>query len=391
MKHYLGYVPILRSQASEFDALKEIQDADRQQMTPLINILPSTLPATSDLVTNLKKMAVKICTSWPCRPLFIDLRQVSAAGLSPESHPVTILWQSIREINVPLCPELGVTPIPVTGLARNDLYEAAVRNMMTHEQTGVCLRVIGEEARRPTFWSDINNFLIRMKCSASDVHLLIDFQLLNGASLPNVVDVFTKLPYLKDWQSLTIAAGSFPKDLTLFKAGDEYQLPRLEWQLWRDQVVANLALARRPGFGDYGICYPFYIPPPAFPSVSASIRYASADYWVIMRGRAISIAGSQQYPEQAAALCDRTEFSGANYSAGDAYIAKKAEEYWANPGTVDGCGNPRTWLRAGFNHHMTLTARTVAALSTTVLDNVTLFPSIPQSDGSIVEQYKVLS
>jgi hypothetical protein len=90
---------------------------------------------------------------------------------------------------------------------------------------------------------------------------------------------------------------------------------------------------------------------------SASIRYAYDTYWLIMRGQALrkKEGGTRhaQYRANAELLCVRKEFVGAHFSAGDEYI-------W-NVGSrkEPGLGTPETWLHAGINHHMTLTARQV--------------------------------
>lgn len=390
MVDHLGYIPILRPQASEFDALRQIKDSDRQLMTPLINVLPSSLKSDVDVATSLKGLAAKVVKSWCGSPILIDLQQIASGCSDTTEHPVVTLWQEIRQLDLPLCPSLKTTYIPVIGITQDSQYETATQFVMEQEKAGLCLRVTGEEVSQPTFWSEINSFLIRMKCLAEDVHLLIDFQLINKDSMPNITELCAKLPFLTQWRTLTVAAGSFPPNLTQFKAVNEYEHPRLEWRMWREQVAADLTLPRRPSFGDYGIYHPFYIPPAEFPSVSASIRYTSFDYWVIMRGRAIKLAGAQQYPAHAASLYERDEFCGADYSAGDAYIANMHDAYWANPGKVERPGNPKTWLQAGFNHHITQTARAVASLSAEIPNNVTVFSEPSKTTKGTSEQYKVL-
>lgn len=52
------------------------------------------------------------------------------------------------------------------------------------------------------------------------------------------------------------------------------------------------------------------------------------------------------------------EYRGAAFSAGDAYIFDKAN----HPTPT---GNARTWLQAGFNHHMTFVVRQIASLFAT--------------------------
>ena len=54
---------------------------------------------------------------------------------------------------------------------------------------------------------------------------------------------------------------------------------------------------------------------------------------------------------------EKSIFKGDNFSFGDSYIAEKAKYI-----NTKNTGNPRSWLEAGINHHLTLTARQVASL-----------------------------
>jgi hypothetical protein len=70
--------------------------------------------------------------------------------------------------------------------------------------------------------------------------------------------------------------------------------------------------------------------------------------------------GPEQWPANAMLLRERTEFSGRDFSYGDRYIEEMAD-HMENGGPPSN-GNPTTWLRAGLNRHLTLTARQIANL-----------------------------
>lgn len=70
------------------------------------------------------------------------------------------------------------------------------------------------------------------------------------------------------------------------------------------------------------------------------------------------------YLASAAVLVKDKRFCGENFSDGDKYIAEKAKhfvEYVKNP-AIKGRGSTETWLKAGINHHLVLTAHQVASL-----------------------------
>lgn len=162
---------------------------------------------------------------------------------------------------------------------------------------------------------------------------------------------------LKRWRTFTVLAGSFPPNLMAFKGPGQYEIPRQEWVKWFSEVHEAAPLARRPTFGDYTIQHPVYIEPIVGANPSVSIRYACDTYWIIMRGQALRISGGgtrhAQYPANAELLCARKEFGGAHYSAGDEYIWNVGSHKEPGPGT------PETWLRAGINRHIVVTARQV--------------------------------
>lgn len=163
---------------------------------------------------------------------------------------------------------------------------------------------------------------------------------------------------LKRWRTFTVLAGSFPPDLIELKKPGQYEIPRDEWTQWVSQTQQGPALPRRPTFGDYTIQHPFYKEPVEGANPSASIRYACDTYWIIMRGQALRKrdGGTRhaQYPANAELLCARKEFAGAHYSVGDEYIWNVGSHKQPGPGT------PETWLRAGINHHVVLTARQIS-------------------------------
>lgn len=128
-------------------------------------------------------------------------------------------------------------------------------------------------------------------------------------------------------------------------------MDRLEWQCFERESIRS----REVRYGDYTIQHPLqrdvlFIP-------SASIRYTSDTYWVVMRGEKPGkpdAPGPEQYIGHAQLLRERKEFRGRDFSAGDAYV-----DFIASQDSQT--GNPAKWVQAGVNHHVTLAARQMAA------------------------------
>ncbi len=356
------YVPILRWKQAERVALKKLGSEDKAGMTPLVEVPPEALEVGSALGAasvglGLCKVADEVLGSWGDGKLFLDLglveRGIRASG---GAHPVTALFDAGRS----LYPSF----IPVTALGRDLAYQEAVGSVIALDELGMCLRLRGSELRRPGLADEILQLLGRFDLKYENVDLLVDYGVV-ADSPPNFTEACDLLPALARWRTFTVASGAFPKNLSAIRPPGEHVLTRRDWLAWRDQVTTQ-PLSRLPSFGDYAIQHPIHDPPiydDGPPNISASIRYAAEDHWVIMRGEGIRNddgPGPEQWPANAMLLRERPEFSGSSFSYGDRYIEEMADNM--ENGGLPKNGNSTTWLRAGLNRHLTLTVRQIANL-----------------------------
>lgn len=300
----------------------------------------------------LQKVAADMAQFWGIRPLFVDLRLIDTAlRIGGLIHPLSYLAEQAR-IN-------SVWMVPVTGLNRGNAYQLAVAQAVAEDRRGACLRLFRSDLLNPTLREGTLRLLEQLGLESSHVDLLVDLQCFSSNS-PNATQVSRLVPESRDWRTLTVASGAFSPDLTEFKTLGRHDLPRLDWAAWRREIDSGKSPTRKAAFGDYGIYHPTYLPP-QFPNPSASIRYTSEDFWIIMKGQGIlseNGPGARQWPANAQMLVGMTEFRGATYSAGDTYIFDKAN----HPRPT---GSARTWLQAGFNHHLTFVVRQIASLFAT--------------------------
>lgn len=186
-----------------------------------------------------------------------------------------------------------------------------------------------------------------------DIDIIIDFGIAK-ASDPSFSYLEERLPRFDAWRSVVVLGGSFPPNLSGLSVG-EHELTRQEWTNWIKQIAA--ISSRIPTFGDSTTQHPIYSEPPPGANVSASIRYTSDDYWLVMRSEGLrnkTGAGFAQYPAQAQLLMERKEYCGPLFSKGDAYIAQIGLQ------ELKTTGNPEAWLRAGINHHIVFVVRQIA-------------------------------
>lgn len=359
------YVPVLRWKEAERHALRDLSCEDRAGMTPLIEIPPKALAkggTTKPEAINqgLAKVATELIESWGDERIFIDLNlippEVRATG---GSHPLNTLFLER--------PRFFPSFIPVTGLHRDAAYQEAVKSILATDSIGLCLRLKSTELASPNLDAELGSLLSKLDTAADEIDLIVD-QGLVAENPPSFAETCERLPKLQRWRSFTVVSGAFPKNLTGMSVG-EHILPRWDWRAWRDQVTSSATIPRLPAYGDYVIQHPTFEEPRdniksgAGLNFSASIRYAAQEDWVVMRGEGVfneDGPGFSQWPANAMLLCERSEFQGGDFCAGDRYIEQMAAEVEKNGNGRT--GSACTWLQAAFNHHLALTVRQIANL-----------------------------
>jgi len=353
------YVPILRWKLAEKTALAQLYKHDSTCLTPLVELVPENFirkDAKSGKITKLStnevinKVVGQLAKYWGERPFFIDLWLLSPDTLTQgSSHFLAMLGQYASILKLSL--------IPVTGIARDGTYQSAVHTVLRTHNHGACLRLSLEDIKRPTLAEDINTLLTFLELSPELVDLIVDFQI-TDQSAPTFNALCRLIPNINRWRNFIVASGAFPEDLSGLQKNDIHRIGRTDWISWRDQVATKPPIPRIPIYSDYTIQHALYLKRIGRAHYSASIRYTGEDYWIIMRGEDVfkrDGLGFEQWPAQAILLCDLPEYCQETFSEGDEYIKQMSLQRKKT-------GNIVTWLRAGFNHHMTFVARQLASL-----------------------------
>jgi hypothetical protein len=343
-----NYVPILRWKAGEKRALRALFQEHRAQMLPLIewsrqgevkppeDRIPAT-PKPRDLTQEFLKY-------WGGGPFFCDLRRFWTSSLGRDAV-------RLRQYAAAFASG-GVWSIPVVEL--NDLKEYQDALLPLTSTFELCVRLRHADIAEATLAQRLQGFLQTTGRSPDAVHIVVDLG--HDYRDANLAVLCERLPNLLDYRTFTVAAGSFPMDLTELKGPQVAYFPRHEWVRYHHQVEE--ALPRIPMFGDYATLHPVLARAVNGLNPSASIRYASDDAWLVMKGEALRKKGGPghaQYFGNAALLSRRPDYRGPEFSAGDRYIHDVANRE-AGPGT------PTTWVQAGVNHHLTFVAQQVSDL-----------------------------
>lgn len=351
------YVPILQSKAGELGALGVLPVAVKMSMTPLLEIPPvpwdweNEEPAKTPQ-QHLTPVAGHIRTTWGTAPLLLDLIFISDDPVAGQ-HPLLFVFDDARA--------QGLRAIPVTGLDRSHAYQAALRQVVTQDARGLCLRLKGEDFAADDIDQSISALLDFLGVELREVTALIDLgPIAAGHTSTTTVAaraMVVALPQLHQWGDIVLAGSSFPQNLTEFSGGRIGSIPREEWMVWR-AMRASTRGGRVLTFGDYAIAHPDPSVSEIDPRViqmSASIRYTVDAAWLIFKGHGVRLHGFAQFYDLAKALVAHPDYSGSTFSWGDDYIRQCAQQQ-------TGPGNATTWRKVGTNHHITFVVHQLASL-----------------------------
>lgn len=231
------YVPILKAKDGEYGALETLSPAMRQAMTPLLEIPPIDWDYTADrpkktIDQHLKKVGQKIERAWGRnRHLFVDLPLWIPVNerMSDGEHPLEYIFNSLRV--------RGIEASPVVGLLRPDEYLSACRDIVTSDRRGVCVRIQRDDFVDPESIDDaVEGVLETVGAAVQDADLVLDLQGLTHdepIDVEGLIRLLNRLPRLNQWRTFTVAATSFPRNLTGLPPSDFSLIPREEWNLWR--------------------------------------------------------------------------------------------------------------------------------------------------------------
>jgi hypothetical protein len=355
--NHLHYVPCLRWKQGEYQALWRLPPKTRAVFTPLIEVPgigydfeSATKAKTID--EHLAPFAGRVHEKWGRLPCFIDLNLIPPnERLIKNGHPVRFVFESLRER---MCPV-----VPVTGLDRGDAYQQEIRNIVTWNESGVCLRIRIEQAARGSLKSELDSLLSRLKVGTESCDVIMDLGAPNFVPLAGfakaIQSVMTSFPYLHGWRTFTLLGTSFPKTMGGIRKGGEV-IPRHEWVLYKTVIAVFKGTGLRlPTFGDYAISHPDgseldwrVVKPPA------TIRYTIEDGWYVVKGENVRDYGFKQYHELSRVVLASRYYHGPGASWGDTYIQTCADR---NAKT----GNLSTWRQVGTNHHIEKVTRDIAS------------------------------
>jgi hypothetical protein len=303
---------------------------------------------------NLPGIADQVMKHWGRSTVFVDVQLVDG---SIRAEALKKILENGKQLDIFMIPV--ITIIPVVGFESDSQTRQVAVEFAKQSGHGLCLRITDSNFKEKSLSNDIGDFLRENTMATKDVDMIVDFKVIDEqTSSDSLVEKINAIPNLGDWRTFIVAGGAFPQDLSGLEKHNQHEIPRSDWVVWNNLMSK---LKRRPSFADYTVQYPIYLPQTSASNPSASIRYSLEEKWVIVRGEGLRNpkgAGFKQYPAQAQILANQKDvFKGEGFSAGDDYIAEKAKDI-----NTKKTGNPKTWLEAGINHHVSLVADQISNL-----------------------------
>jgi len=368
------YVPILKGKQGELDALANTSKKIISDFTPLIEIPPippSYLPGQDDPVPakTIDEHVIYVGQKFAealknYHDVFVDGYYIETEDeLNDGSSPVDAVFKSLRANKISF--------VPVVGLDRVEDYVESVKAAVEIDGNGCCLRLVESDLESIVeLQPQINSILKAINLKAANVDLVVDFgpRVPSKAALPYQIDA---LPQLKDWRTLTVAASSFPVDMSGISQNSIEEIEREEWLSWVSLRTKNKALQRMPTYGDYAINHPILNEiDPRLMSMSPNIRYSSETSYVLAKGQAIprkkknatkqeeaaraNLLPNVQYPKLAKKIKNHKSWQGEKFSWGDKFIDACSRK--------ECVGSATNWRAVGTCHHIAVAVRQIANL-----------------------------
>ena len=335
------YVPVLKVKRGEKAALAQISPTLKQYVVPLLEIVArnQAQDVNRHLTTSFKDLASSLQGYTRC---LLDAREIVPDGASGATE---VFRRAAAE---------GIPFTPVTGISRTADVAPAIA---FGSASGIGIRLTRNEFESRRLPSELDSFLLAKGLTPDRVDLIVDLgsieKLITVGAIALVQAFLAAVPNQRQWRTLTVTASSFPKSMAGVERNSSKRVERSDWLAWRRGLFDRRAtLERLPSFSDCAIQHPDGVEgfDPKIMQVSASIRYASRDDWLLVKGESTRAKKSTiQFPQLANTLVYgqlQSDFAGLQHCAGCTMVQSSADG-------MRGLGSAEVWRKIGTIHHIT--------------------------------------
>jgi Beta protein len=368
------YVPIVKGKQGELAALSKTDTTLMKHFTPLLEIPPIPPKYVEGQEEPIQSKSIDAHVEYVGEKFgtaLVDLPSVLVDGLYIETEdelsngasPVSAIFEILRERKIKF--------IPTVGIDRVEDYVESVKAAVETDKRGCCIRLLESDLEGMVELApQVESLLKVLDVKPKDIDLLLDFgpRVPSKAALPYQIDA---LPRVKEWRTLTVAASSFPVDMSGVPQNSIAEPEREEWLGWLYLRSRQKSILRMPTYGDYTINHPVLTEiDPRIINMSPNIRYTGNSSYVLAKGQAIprkkkkptkeeeearkKLLPSEQYPKLSAKIKNHPSWKGKSFSWGDKFIDDCSRR--------DCVGSATDWRAVGTCHHIAVVVQQLANL-----------------------------
>ncbi|WP_081862697.1 beta family protein [Chromobacterium haemolyticum] len=337
------YVPILKWQQAEYQALMRSKPDVKNVLFPLFVIPPigydfEEKRAKKNINEHIEPIGNRIFTKWGKRKALLDIdSSLENLRMASGQSVIGYLFQDLRSKECEI--------IPVASLDRGYDFVEDISEIIKMDRRGLALRIKLDDLMQANINDRINAILKFLDVTPKNVDFILD---LRRPEKFEPYDVFCKalvsairrVVAIKDFRSFVVSSLSL--DMSSIKKPGGFVI-RHEWIFYK-KLIEYMSTIRIPTYSDYTIEYPEFIEQDMrLLNPAGKIIYSTDDSWLIPKGGAFR-GGETQMKGHCEKIVKSGHYSGHEYSDGDSRIYKTAAG-------LDNNGNLGTWKQVGISHH----------------------------------------
>ena len=345
------YVPFLKLKSNEVMAVKELEPALRQTLTPFFDFPYKKDRTAEDFKKTAGTMFRSISRNISDVPWFyLDNYDVNSNLIVDGAHNYAYLLSFDADLPI----------IPVISIDRDPEHMQAVCDAKDSEDLKsdiIALRLVAEHFENYDVVAGEIEALSDTFERFTNIDLILDcgycLNLDSESLVSNASNFINKITTDYDINKIIVTGSSISKTIgDILEARNETILPRAELDIF-DGVYDEVGDDFNIVLGDYTIVSPVYsdisVDPKIILNITTSkIFYTFDRHHYVIRGSAIKTHAKMfgQYNDHAAVIVAKPFFRGADYSFGDNYIEEKSLSLGKN-------ATPGTIIKPTVNLHMT--------------------------------------
>lgn len=343
------YVPVLGWRQGEYQALWRLDTQVQDKIVPLICI-PDVEFDFADreprrtLDEHVKPFVRRFNIKWGNRPAWIALHDNIAMGrMHNGNHVFDYIFDGLRSHHAYVAPVLSLT-------SDSDMITAAAR-AISRDKYGVAIRLRLENLMTYKPINKIKKIVNDLSLPFEEVDLIIDLRAPNFEPyqifIKTLLSTLNRLGDISSFRNFVIASTAIPESFSKIARGID-KIARDDWLFYKALLASLPSGMQHPIYSDYTVIHPEFTPMDMrMVKPAAKIVYTNNDFWTTCKGRSFRDNPKQMHDYCKTIMNDhRFQFRGTDFSFGDDYIAKCADQ-------KEGPSNLSMWKCITINHHIT--------------------------------------